>query len=102
MPQGIGYPGDKNGVVGNNDGNPGRMSDQIVANFQGLPPEEQEQLRRLNTSPDVQAYVSIMRKVLPPEVVEGLPGLRAPQRQGPAQRPQGTGLLSQLGQPIAN
>lgn len=73
------------------------ISDQVADNFQRLPPEEQEMLRELQTDPEVQKFISIMSKVLPPEVLEGLPGLRAPQNpRGPRQRGAGgvRGLLS--------
>jgi len=82
MPEGIGYP---------EDAPQGGPKEQIMAAFQSLPPEEQEQLRSLQQDPNVQAFSGIMRKILPPDVAAALPG---GQQQQP--RPvQGGGLLAQ-------
>ena len=57
-----------------------KISESIVANFKQLSQEEQEELRLLRTDPEVSRYVILLRKILPPEVVEGLPKLRVPAR----------------------
>ncbi len=90
MPEGIGYPGQQQ--------NGGPIAQQIMTNFRKLPPQEQEQLRALNARPDVQAYVSIIQKVFPQEVLEGVPGLGTPAQSAQQGAPQGAppqGLLSQ-------
>jgi len=57
-----------------------KMTDRIVANFRRLPRQEQENMRRLRADPEVAQYAAVLRKVLPREVLDGLPSLRAPAR----------------------
>jgi hypothetical protein len=56
------------------------ISERIVENFQQLSQEDQEALRLLQTDPEVIQFITLLRKVLPPEVIVGLPKLRVPAR----------------------
>jgi hypothetical protein len=56
------------------------LSDRIAANFQRLSQEEQEEMRWLRTDPEVDRFVALLQKIMPPEILKDLPNLRSPGR----------------------